>query len=41
MTVLGVAGGFVLPTVLPRQYTDYAATFLFVSFGVKLLQEDL
>jgi putative Ca2+/H+ antiporter (TMEM165/GDT1 family) len=41
MTVLGVAVGFVLPTVLPRQYTHYAATFLFVYFGVKLLKEGL
>jgi len=41
MTVLGVAVGFVLPTILPRQYTHYAATILFVYFGVKLLKEGL
>merc|ERR1719401_749232 len=41
MTVLGVGVGFVLPTILPRQYTHYAATLLFVYFGVKLLKEGL
>eukprot|EP00927_Polykrikos_kofoidii_P071699 TRINITY_DN67937_c0_g1_i1.p1 TRINITY_DN67937_c0_g1~~TRINITY_DN67937_c0_g1_i1.p1 ORF type:complete len:329 (-),score=58.78 TRINITY_DN67937_c0_g1_i1:125-1111(-) len=39
MTVLSAAIGFALPTVLPRQYTHYAATVLFVYFGVKLLKE--
>merc|ERR1719316_877897 len=37
MTVLSAAIGFALPTVLPRQYTHYAATALFVYFGVRLL----
>merc|ERR1711972_1204346 len=31
----------VLPTLLPRQYTHYAATLLFVYFGAKLLKEGL
>jgi len=39
MTVLSAAIGFALPSVLPRQYTHYAATGLFVYFGVKLLLE--
>jgi putative Ca2+/H+ antiporter (TMEM165/GDT1 family) len=39
MTVLGVGVGFVLPTLLPRQYTHIAATLLFVYFGLKLLKE--
>merc|ERR1712224_237501 len=39
MTVLSAAIGFALPSVLPRQYTHYAATGLFVYFGIKLLLE--
>lgn len=39
MTVLSAAIGFALPTVLPRQYTHYAAMILFVYFGLKLLKE--
>jgi putative Ca2+/H+ antiporter (TMEM165/GDT1 family) len=37
MTVLSAAIGFALPTVLPRQYTHYAATALFIYFGIRLL----
>jgi putative Ca2+/H+ antiporter (TMEM165/GDT1 family) len=39
MTVLSAAIGFALPSVLPRQYTHYAATALFVYFGLKLVKE--
>lgn len=39
MTVLSAAIGFALPSLLPRQYTHYAATALFAFFGVKLLKE--
>lgn len=41
MTVLSAGIGFALPTVLPRQYTHYAATILFVYFGLKLLYDGL
>lgn len=41
MTVLSAGIGFALPTLLPRQYTHYAATVLFVYFGVKLLKDGL
>jgi putative Ca2+/H+ antiporter (TMEM165/GDT1 family) len=39
MTVLSVAIGVALPSLLPKQYTHYAAAALFAYFGVKLLQE--
>ena len=38
MTVLSAALGFALPTFLPKTYTHYAATVLFLFFGVKLLK---
>jgi putative Ca2+/H+ antiporter (TMEM165/GDT1 family) len=37
MTVLSVALGVALPTLLPKQYTHLASCALFVVFGVKLL----
>mmetsp|Transcript_88981 Transcript_88981/g.251109 ORF Transcript_88981/g.251109 Transcript_88981/m.251109 type:complete len:228 (+) Transcript_88981:108-791(+) len=39
MTVLSVLMGVVLPALLPRQYTHWAAVGLFVYFGAKLLME--
>lgn len=39
MTVLSVGIGVVLPSLLPRLYTHYAAALLFVYFGVALLRE--
>jgi len=39
MTILSAGIGFALPSVLPRQYTHWAATILFVYFGFKLLNE--
>jgi Ca2+/H+ antiporter, TMEM165/GDT1 family len=39
MTVLSSIIGFALPALLPRQYTHFAASVLFVYFGVKLLSE--
>jgi len=39
MTVLSVSIGFTLPSLLPREYTHYAATLLFFYFGLKLLYE--
>eukprot|EP00471_Norrisiella_sphaerica_P001877 CAMPEP_0184478340 /NCGR_PEP_ID=MMETSP0113_2-20130426/401_1 /TAXON_ID=91329 /ORGANISM="Norrisiella sphaerica, Strain BC52" /LENGTH=340 /DNA_ID=CAMNT_0026856099 /DNA_START=97 /DNA_END=1116 /DNA_ORIENTATION=+ len=39
MTVLSVAIGFALPTLLPKAYTHYAAVALFAYFGFKLLYE--
>jgi hypothetical protein len=33
--------GFALPSLLPRQYTHYAAAGLFVFFGFKLLKVGL
>lgn len=41
MTVLSSLIGFALPSLLPREYTHYAATLLFVYFGIKLLKEGL
>jgi len=41
MTVLSAAIGQVLPMVLPRKYTHWAAVALFIYFGVKLLYEGL
>lgn len=39
MTVLSAAIGFALPTLIPRKYTHWASTVLFVYFGFKLLHE--
>lgn len=39
MTVLSSAMGLVLPAVLPRKYTQWAAVCLFFYFGAKLLWE--
>lgn len=39
MTVLSAAMGFALPNLLPRKYTHYAATGLFVFFGLRLLYD--
>mmetsp|Transcript_9853 Transcript_9853/g.24263 ORF Transcript_9853/g.24263 Transcript_9853/m.24263 type:complete len:363 (+) Transcript_9853:286-1374(+) len=39
MTVLSVAIGFALPSLLPKRYTHYAAVALFSYFGYKLLHE--
>jgi len=39
MTVLSAGIGFALPNLLPRLYTHYAAVFLFVYFGFKLLKD--
>lgn len=39
MTVLSVGIGSVLPALLDKKYTHYAAAGLFVYFGVKLLRE--
>merc|ERR1719487_764360 len=39
MTVLSAGIGFALPSLLPREYTHWAATFLFFYFGAKLLKE--
>lgn len=39
MTVLSAVIGVILPSILPPQYTQWAATLLFVYFGVQLLRE--
>eukprot|EP00494_Astrolonche_serrata_P027917 UN28182 len=39
MTVLAVTIGWVLPFLIPVEYTHYAAGVLFFGFGVKLLWE--
>jgi len=39
MTMLSAAIGQILPALLPPQYTHWAATLLFVYFGVQLLRE--
>lgn len=39
MTVLSVAIGSVMPALLPKTYTHYAAAALFAYFGAKLLSE--
>mmetsp|Transcript_9946 Transcript_9946/g.27812 ORF Transcript_9946/g.27812 Transcript_9946/m.27812 type:complete len:257 (-) Transcript_9946:91-861(-) len=39
MTVLSACIGLVLPALLPRKYTHWAAVVLFVYFGSKLLYE--
>lgn len=39
MTALSAGIGLVLPSLLPRKYTHWAAVLLFVYFGIKLLFE--
>lgn len=39
MTVLSAVIGVALPTLLPRRYTHYAASALFLFFGVRLLKD--
>lgn len=39
MTVLGAIAGFVLPNVMPRQYTHWVAAALFTYFGCVLLKD--
>ena len=39
MTVLSAAIGFALPNLISPVYTFYAAAFLFMFFGSKLLKE--
>mmetsp|Transcript_15568 Transcript_15568/g.29383 ORF Transcript_15568/g.29383 Transcript_15568/m.29383 type:complete len:228 (-) Transcript_15568:305-988(-) len=39
MTALSATIGLVLPKIMPRQYTHWAAVALFVYFGAKLLWE--
>lgn len=39
MTALSAAMGFVVPALLPKVYTHYAAMCLFAFFGVRLLKE--
>lgn len=39
MTLLSAGIGVVLPAILPPQYTHWAATLLFVFFGIRLLHE--
>merc|ERR1719446_1416532 len=39
MTILSAAIGLVLPALLPREYTHWAAILLFVCFGFRQLSE--
>lgn len=39
MTILSTMMGFVLPSLIPRQYTTMFGGFLFLYFGMKLLYE--
>lgn len=39
MTVLSAGMGLVLPAIMPREYTHWAAMALFVYFGIKLFYE--
>ena len=39
MTVLSAMIGFALPSLMPRKYTHWASTALFVYFGFKLLSD--
>ena len=41
MTVLSVFMGQILPSLISKQYTDIAASVLFLIFGVKLLYDTL
>eukprot|EP00736_Rhodelphis_marinus_P002402 Rmarinus@m.24778 len=39
MTVLSAAFGYIVPNLIPRDYTHYAATLLFFVFGVMMLRD--
>ena len=39
MTVLSVVLGHAVPTLIPKQYTQFAAALLFLVFGAKMLRE--
>jgi len=39
MSLLSAAMGRVLPSVLPKKYTQFAAALLFLVFGLKMLRE--
>ncbi|GBB87564.1 hypothetical protein RclHR1_01400017 [Rhizophagus clarus] len=39
MSVLSAALGYVLPNLIPRQYMNYLASLLFLSFGIKMAYE--
>jgi putative Ca2+/H+ antiporter (TMEM165/GDT1 family) len=39
MTILSIAIGMAVPSLLPKQYTHYAAAVLFAGFGLKMLWE--
>lgn len=39
MTVLSVVLGHAVPTLIPKQYTQFAAAVLFLVFGAKMLRE--
>jgi putative Ca2+/H+ antiporter (TMEM165/GDT1 family) len=41
MTILSAAMGQILPSLISKQYTDIAASILFLIFGVKLLYDTL
>jgi len=39
MSILSAAVGHLLPTLIPKQWTQFAAALLFLVFGIKMLQE--
>lgn len=39
MTILSAILGFLVPQLLPRQYTQFLASLLFLVFGLKMLKE--
>jgi Ca2+/H+ antiporter, TMEM165/GDT1 family len=39
MTILSAGMGYVLPNLMPRKYTHYAAAGLFLYFGLRLLKD--
>ena len=39
MTVLSAGMGYILPNLMPRKYTHYAAAGLFLYFGLRLLKD--
>ena len=39
MSCLSAAMGHILPTLIPRRWTQFAAAMLFLVFGLKMLQE--
>ncbi|KAK9318632.1 hypothetical protein V1524DRAFT_420308 [Lipomyces starkeyi] len=41
MTVLSALLGHAVPQLIPKKYTSYLAAFLFIVFGVKLINEGL